>query len=67
MGQFRATMAAAKKEGGPVVTTYLSFVGYDDLFAFLEEASKEGVEVVFAPMHIQPTHSKEANLDKDTK
>jgi IS30 family transposase len=40
----------AKKTGGVVLTTHAAFVGFDDLYDFVKEASDHEVTVTFAPM-----------------
>lgn len=40
----------AKLKGAIVMTTHAAFVGFDDLYDFVKEASDNDVTVTFAPM-----------------
>jgi hypothetical protein len=40
----------AKAKGGLVVTTHSAFVGYNDVYDFIKEASDNEVTVTFAPI-----------------
>jgi IS30 family transposase len=40
----------AKAENGIILTTHTAFVGFDDMYDFIKEASDNEVTVTFAPM-----------------
>ncbi len=41
----------AKTTGGLIITTHAAFIGFDDLFSFVKEASDNEVTVTFAPIN----------------
>lgn len=40
----------AKHTGGLIITTHAAFVGFEDVYDFVKEASDNAVTVTFAPM-----------------
>lgn len=49
-GQMAESIRQAKVTGAIIITTHAAFIGFDDLYDFLKEASDEGITVTFAPM-----------------
>ena len=46
----REVIRQAKERDAIVLTTHAAFVGFDDLYDFIKEASDNNVTVTFAPM-----------------
>jgi hypothetical protein len=50
MSKLSEAITQARAGGVDIITTYEAFMGFDDLYNFLKEASDNGVTVTFAPI-----------------